>query len=126
MAANLCLTLLLMQFLAHVGIALATTVAGWVNALTLLALLIGRGHFRFDSRSRRNLPRVGLASLGMALVLAVLQTLLGPALSGQPVIRLGALAALLAAGLASFVLLAVAFGVGDWRALLGRLRRQPA
>src|SRR3954471_3856638 len=36
MATNLCLTLILMQFLAHVGIALATTVAGWVNALTLL------------------------------------------------------------------------------------------
>ena len=39
MATNLCLTLVLMQFLAHVGIALATTVAGWVNALTLLGLL---------------------------------------------------------------------------------------
>ena len=39
MAANLGLTLVLMQFLAHVGIALATTIAGWINALTLLLLL---------------------------------------------------------------------------------------
>ncbi len=35
MAVNLALTLVLMQFLAHVGIALATTIAGWVNALAL-------------------------------------------------------------------------------------------
>jgi putative peptidoglycan lipid II flippase len=126
MAANLCLTLILMQFLAHVGIALATTIAGWVNALTLLALLIRRGHFRFDSRARRNLPRVGIASLGMALVLAVLHTLLGPALAGQPLVRTGALATLVAAGLASFALLALALGIGDWRGLLARLRRQLA
>src|SRR5215472_14760382 len=50
MASNLCLTLVLMQFLAHVGIALATTVAGWINALSLLFLLIRRGYFRFDAR----------------------------------------------------------------------------
>src|ERR1700745_3323529 len=65
LVANLGLTLILMQFLSHVGIALATTIAGWVNALTLLVLLIRRGHFRFDSRARRNLPRVGIAALGM-------------------------------------------------------------
>ena len=58
MAVNLALTLLLMQFLAHVGIALATSCAGWLNALTLLALLVRRGHFRLDARARRNLPRV--------------------------------------------------------------------
>jgi putative peptidoglycan lipid II flippase len=62
MAVNLGLTLVLMQFLAHVGIALATTIAGWVNALTLLWLLVQRGHFRFDGRARRNLPRVGAAA----------------------------------------------------------------
>ena len=61
MAANLCLTLVLMQFLAHVGIALATTVAGWVNALTLLGLLIRRGHFRFDS-ARPAQPAAGRRS----------------------------------------------------------------
>ena len=126
MAANLCLTLVLMQFLAHVGIAIATTVAGWVNALALLLVLIWRGHFRFDSRARRNLPKVGIASLGMALVLAALQTALGPALTAQPFVRVGALASLVLAGLASFALFAVALGIGDWRGLLGRLRRQPA
>jgi putative peptidoglycan lipid II flippase len=126
MAANLGLTLILMQFLAHVGIALATTVAGWVNALTLLTLLLRGGYFRFDSRARRNVPRIGIAALGMGVVLALLRIVLGPALAGPSLVRVGALTALVAAGLAAFALLALAFGVADWRALLGRLRRQPA
>jgi putative peptidoglycan lipid II flippase len=126
MVANLCLTLGLMQFLAHVGIALATTAAGWINALTLLGLLIRRGHFRFDGRARRNLPRVGAAALGMSLVLVVLSIALEGALTGTPLLRVGALAGLIFAGLAAFAALALAFGVADWRGLMGRLRRQPA
>jgi putative peptidoglycan lipid II flippase len=126
MVANLCLTLGLMQFLAHVGIALATTAAGWINALTLLGLLIRRGHFRFDGRARRNLPRVGAAALGMSLVLVVLSVALEGALTGPPLLRVGALAGLIFAGLAAFAALALAFGVADWRRLMGQLRRQPA
>jgi putative peptidoglycan lipid II flippase len=126
MAANLCLTLVLMQFLAHVGIALATTLAGWVNALTLLLLLIRRGHFRFDERALRNLPRVGAAAIGMGVVLLVLRFVLDPALAGPPATRIAALAGLVCAGLAAFAVFALALGVADWRYLLGRLRRQPA
>src|SRR5712691_4041271 len=124
MAVNLGLTLVLMQFLAHVGIALATTIAGWVNALTLLWLLVQRGHSRFDGRARRNLPRVGAAALGMGLVLALLRVVLVPALAGPVVLRVCTLAALVGAGLAAFFLLALALGIADWRDLLGRLRRQ--
>jgi uncharacterized membrane protein YphA (DoxX/SURF4 family) len=47
-------------------------------------------------------------------------------LAGPSLVRVGALTALVAAGLAAFALLALAFGVADWRGLLGRLRRQPA
>jgi putative peptidoglycan lipid II flippase len=122
MVANLCLTLVLMQFLAHVGIALATTAAGWANALTLLALLLRRGHFWFDRRARRNLPRVGAAALGMGAALALLKVALTPALAGLPVLRLGALAALIGAGLATFGLLAFALGIVDWRDLHEQLR----
>jgi putative peptidoglycan lipid II flippase len=125
-AANVGLTLLLMQFLAHIGIALATTVAGWVNALTLLMILLCRGHFAFDLRARRNLPRIGVAALGMGLVLAILRAALDPTLAGPAVARVGALAGLVCAGLATFALLSLALGIADWRELLGRLRGQAA
>jgi putative peptidoglycan lipid II flippase len=126
LAANLGLTLVLMQFLAHVGIALATTIAGWINALTLLWLLVRRGHFRLDGRARRNLPRIAAAALGMGIVLALLRVALVAALAGPGLLRIAALAALICAGLAAFVFLALALGIADWRDLLGRLRRQPA
>src|SRR6516162_7111710 len=126
MAANLCLTLVLMQLLAHVGIALATTVAGWLNALVLLALLVRRRHFGFDRRARRNLPRVGVAALGMGVVLAALRIALAPMLAGHTMLQVGALAMLVGAGFAAFGALALGLGIADWRDLLGRRRRQPA
>jgi putative peptidoglycan lipid II flippase len=126
MAVNLCLTLVLMQFLAHVGIALATTAAGWLNALALLALLIRRRHFGFDRRARRNLPRVGVAALGMGAVLAASRVALAPMLAGPAILQVGALAGLVCAGLVAFAALALGLGIVDWRDLLRRSRRQPA
>ena len=126
MAINFCLTIVLMQFLAHVGIALATTCAGWLNALTLLSLLVRRGHFRLDHRARRNLPRIGVAALGMGAVLMVLRIAAAPAFAGPVLVRIAALAGLVGAGLAVFAVLALALGIAEWRDLWGRLRRQPA
>jgi putative peptidoglycan lipid II flippase len=125
-AVNLALTLVLMRILAHVGIALATSAAGWVNALLLLALLVGRGDFSFDRRARRNLPRIAAAALGMGAVLFLLRDALAAPLAGPLMMRLLALAGLVAAGLVVFTLLAVALGIVDWRELKSRLRRQPA
>ena len=62
----------------------------------------------------------------MSLVLAVLSVALEGALTGPPLLRVGALAGLIFAGLAVFAALALAFGIADWRGLVGRLRRQPA
>jgi hypothetical protein len=62
----------------------------------------------------------------MGVVLALLRIVLGPAFAGPPLVRGGALTALVVAGLVAFALLALAFGFADWRTLLRRLRRQPA
>ena len=126
MLVNLSLTLILMRPLAHVGIALATSAAGWVNALGLLTLLLRLGHFRLDRRARRNLPRIGAAALVMGGVLRLLLVAAAPALSGAAVWRIGALAGLVVAGLVVFGVAILAFGIADWRHLLGRERRQPA
>jgi putative peptidoglycan lipid II flippase len=126
MAVNLALTLILMQFLAHVGVAIALSAAGWAQALVLLLLLSRHGHFRLDQRASGKIPRIVAATAGMAAVLIVLRVLLAPTLAGQAMLRFAALAALVAAGLVSFAVLVLAFGVTDWRELRGQLRRQPA
>jgi putative peptidoglycan lipid II flippase len=89
-------------------------------------LLARRGHFHFDAKSRANLPRIALATIGMALVLVALRAALEPALGGAMTMRLAALAGLIVAGLATFMALTLAFGVIRWRELRGQFRRLPA
>jgi putative peptidoglycan lipid II flippase len=129
LALNLALTIVLMRFLAHVGIAIALSTAGWMQALVLLVLLARHGHFRFDRRARGKIPRIAAATLGMAAILIAMRLLLAPALAGPALLRLLALAGLIGAGLLSFAALILALGVTDWRELRGQLMRsrgQPA
>src|SRR5690606_9658613 len=49
-------------FMPHVGIALAPSIAAWVNALMLWVTLRQRGHFVTDNRLVRNLPLIAVAS----------------------------------------------------------------
>jgi len=126
MITNLALTLVLMQFLAHVGVAIALSAAGWLQAVTLMVLLARRGHFRFDRRARANLPRIALATVGMGLVLVGLRAALEPALAGEMLLRLAALCGLVAGGLIAFLVLIMILGVTGWRQLRGQFGRQSA
>jgi putative peptidoglycan lipid II flippase len=126
LATNLLLTLVLMQFFAHIGVAIALSASGWLQATILLVALARRGHFHFDARSRANLPRIALATIGMGVVLVVLRAMLEPALAGSAMARLAALAGLVAAGLAAFMALALLLGIMRWRDLWGQFRRLPA
>jgi putative peptidoglycan lipid II flippase len=116
MAVNLALTLLLgvASPLRHVGVALALSVAGWVNALLLMFLLHRRGHFILDHRSRRVLPRVFAAALGMGVVIWAIEARLGFLFAGGQTMRLLALAFLIGTGLLCYAALALLLGVVDW------------
>ncbi|MEP3474640.1 MAG: murein biosynthesis integral membrane protein MurJ [Hyphomicrobiales bacterium] len=69
MIINVSLSLLLFTQYKHVGIAIATSVAGWANAILLGTLLYKRGHFIIDRALVSKLPRIILSSLIMGLVL---------------------------------------------------------
>ncbi len=56
------LALTLMQIWGHVGLALATSLSGWVNALLLVYLQHRRNFFYFDKRAQSVTPRLLLAS----------------------------------------------------------------
>jgi putative peptidoglycan lipid II flippase len=122
-------TLGLYSGLAHVGIALATSTAGWINALSLMAISAHRRQFALDARCRRSLPRIVLAAIGMGGVLIGLQHVLQPGLNAHHLLgRLVALTGLVGGGMAAFALLCVVLGVAHPRELkrmLGR-RRGPA
>lgn len=62
-------SLLLFPMYAQTGIALATTAAGWVNAILLGGTLAYNGHYLPDRRLARKLPWILLAAMAMGAVL---------------------------------------------------------
>ena len=122
MATNLVLTLLLGVALGfgHVGVAAATSIAGWVNALSLMVLLHRRGHFTLDERSRRVVPRILAAALGMGVGLWALDQWCAPLFASAFFIRTLALAVVVGLGLALFGVLALLFGAARWREIKER------
>jgi putative peptidoglycan lipid II flippase len=112
----------------HVGIASATSIAGWVNALSLMVLLHRRRHFTLDGRSRRIVPRIIAASLGMGALLWLMDDLAAPLYAGPFVARSAALIMVIGIAVTAFFVLALVFGAADWReikqraSLLGRPR----
>jgi putative peptidoglycan lipid II flippase len=62
---NVAASLALFWWLGYVGIALAASLASWVNALGLAGLLRRRDLLRFDARLLRRWPRIVLASAVM-------------------------------------------------------------
>jgi putative peptidoglycan lipid II flippase len=119
---NLVLNLALTPILAHVGIALATSVAAWVNVGVLGWLLVRRRVLVLDRRLRRVVPRLLLAAGAMALVLAVLELALFPLAGGWA--RLFALAFLVGAGMAAYFGAAHLLGGLDLREAARMLRRK--
>src|ERR1700712_5398462 len=75
---NIAVSLLLFPSLKHVGIAIATSVAAWANAVLLGVWLARRGHFQLNAADWRRHALIIAASLLMALILWGLAFPLGP------------------------------------------------
>ena len=113
----------------HLGIAVATTLGGWLNAGLLYATLVRRGEFRADARLARALPLIIFASIAMGAALWFAAAYLEPwfGASNGVLVRTVALAALVGAGLLVYVVAVLALRVVDLRQLraLAQMRRQP-
>ena len=109
----------------HLGIALATTLGGWLNAGLLYATLVRRGNFVADARIKRAVPRILLASLVMGAALYALAPVLSPWLSAPTpaLLRFAALGVLVGGGLAVYAIAALAFGAVDLRQFRRLFRR---
>jgi putative peptidoglycan lipid II flippase len=109
----------------HLGIAVATTLGGWLNAALLYATLVRRGQFASDARLRRALPRIVLASLAMSALLWIVAALLAPsfARTGATLERSLALFTLIGTGILVYGAGVLGLGAVQIRQLLPLLRR---
>ncbi|HJZ32393.1 MAG TPA: murein biosynthesis integral membrane protein MurJ [Hyphomicrobiaceae bacterium] len=111
----------------HLGIAVATSLGGWLNAWLLYRTLLARGQFVSDARLRRALPRILLATVAMSIVVWLVAAALAPAFgrSAAALERVSALTVLIAAGGFAYGLAVMACGALSLRQLSNLLRRTP-
>lgn len=124
-AANIILGLALISWLAHVGLALATALAAWMQTALLAILLHRRGHLHLDGRCKRRLPRLVFAAFAMGVAVWFLNEALAVRLSAGELERLAALGILVGTGGAVYFGLAILSGgiaTGELKTLLRRGR----
>lgn len=117
---------LLMQWLGHVGLALATALAASANTVLLGFVLHRRSHWRADARLKSRFWRILAAALLMAGALVAADRLLLPGwYAGGDALRLLALALLVGGGLIVYLGAVLALGgtrPAEWKIML----RKPA
>ncbi|MBX3499644.1 MAG: murein biosynthesis integral membrane protein MurJ [Alphaproteobacteria bacterium] len=111
--------------LQHVGVALASSLSGWLNALLLGWLLVRRGHLVADPRLKSRAWRMLVAALVMGLVLWLALRYAGGAFATPGAMRWLALAALCLGGAALYGAVGAALGIVRLSEIRGLLRRQP-
>jgi putative peptidoglycan lipid II flippase len=125
-ALNIVASLILVKFLSHVGIALATSIAAWLNALLLIVVSLRRGYYAADARFTSRLPRMLLALAAMAAVMWGLLVYLLEANYAEKAGLAAAvwgLLALMAAGIISYFAVAHVSGAFRFSDLLGAMRK---
>ena len=122
---NIVASLVLSRYFGHVGIAMATSLAAWTNAIQLGVTLSRRGFYAPDERLKQRLPRILISGLAMGLLLLGGVWLFAPSYApGQGFLaHLWPLLVLVGGGIASYFLLAHLTGamrLGEVRSMLKR------
>jgi putative peptidoglycan lipid II flippase len=111
--------------LAQFGIALASSLSGWLNAALLAIVLLHRGQWSPDGRLSSRSARMLLATLGMGAALWAVLVWLSPVLAHGNMAGIAALFGVCAAGGAAYAVLGGLLGVIRLSELRYVLRRQP-
>jgi len=111
--------------LAHVGIALASSLSGWLNAAMLSAVLRRRRQWLPDQRLHSRALRMLAATIGMGIVVWLALRLLAPQLAHPDLAGIAALVGICAIGAGVYGLLGALLGVVQLSELRFMLRRQP-
>lgn len=114
--------LLLQSRHAEAGVAAAIALGAWTTAVVLIAVLLSRRHFAVDQRASRRLVQIAAAAMVMGAVLYVACITLGVDGLVSFAALIGAVAALIAAGLALYLGLLQLSGVFRVNELVRSLR----
>lgn len=122
---NILLAFFLSSLMGHVGIALATSLASWLNLSLLFWVLYRRGHYRPDARLLHRLSRIIAASLVMAALLWAGKRWLLPFLNGDFPENSLALLLLVVMGLVAYGGLILLMGGARLQDLKGLYEKNP-
>ena len=125
-AINIVLSLLLFPVYAHIGIAIATSVAAWINTIFLAGILMKRGYFVVNIHLLKTHALIILASLLMAILLWVGADMGAKFISNsaQPFLQIGVFALLLGIGMAGYFLILQLFGIVRLKDLITQISRK--
>ena len=118
---NVATALTLFPSMGAPGIAVASAVAGWINALLLLVVLVRRGHWGRDAPLMKRIPRLVLSAVVMGAALYFGAQWLAPELSSSARLVTKAVTLALLSGAAALLYFVLAFATGG--ADFGMLRR---
>ncbi len=122
-AVNIVAAIVLMQFFAHIGIALATALSAWLNTSLLATTLHRRGHLHLDARLRARTPRILAAAAVMAVLLWFFAGRLGGVFAEPGALRAVVLALLIAAGIGVYLAAVILLRATSLAELRRALRR---
>ncbi|EAU40355.1 virulence factor transmembrane protein [Fulvimarina pelagi HTCC2506] len=124
--ANIVLSLVLFQIIAEQGIALATTIAGWLNAGLLFWGLYRKGLWEIDGQLMKRSALVLLSAGLMGLSLIAMMWELGDWLNpSDPVsTQIAAILVLVPVAMAIYFALSLLTGAADRRLVLGLVKRK--
>jgi len=124
MVINIFLNILFMQFLGHTGIALASSISAWLNALSLGIILYKRGHFFIDKKLKNSITKIFVSSVFMGICISFCADFFDSLIVGTQIEKLLILICLVFLGLTIFGILVVVFKVTSCKdiAFLLRLR----
>jgi putative peptidoglycan lipid II flippase len=121
MLANILMNLIFMRYWGYVGIAYASSISAWANALALGLVLNRRGELILDARLLNQSFRAFWASVGMGASLYLCVQTFGNVLFGGSINQWVSVFVLVVGGLGLYLILAALFGaskLGDLRRLL--------
>jgi len=123
---NLTIGVALFFTLGFHGLALATSIAAWVNVLCLGVVLYREGWFHFDARLQSRLPRITLAASIMGFALWALEPFTRNWLDGGLLTDYISLLALCAVGGLVYIIAALGLRAFNRHDILDAVKKPPA